>query len=71
MDEEFDTRKSIWPELVGVDFSAAARIIETENPNVKATKILIGSPVILNYDPTRVWVICNTEDKVVDIPRVG
>ncbi|KAA0049286.1 Protease inhibitor protein [Cucumis melo var. makuwa] len=71
MAEESAQRKTRWPELVFVEFSTAARIIEKENPDVKAIKILADSPRIENFDPSRVWVDCNVEDKVVKVPSVG
>lgn len=60
-----------WRELVFVKFSIAAAIIEKENPDVKAIKILAGTPRLHSFDATRVWVDCNIEDVVVLIPIVG
>ncbi|CAO2826554.1 unnamed protein product [Amaranthus hypochondriacus] len=63
--------KKDWPELVFVEADVAAKIIEKENPKVKAQKILAGSPRILNFDCGRVWLDVNINDVVVQIPRVG
>ena len=63
--------KDAWPELVFVEAAVAAMIIEKENPNLKTQKILAGSPRILNFDCTRVWLDVNINDIVVQIPRVG
>ncbi|KAL0548172.1 hypothetical protein IC582_012618 [Cucumis melo] len=71
MAEESAQRKTQWPELVGVEFSTAAMIIENENPDVKAIKILAGSFRIMDFDTSRVWVDCNIEDRVVEMPSVG
>ena len=65
------TGKKEWPELVGIEYSIAARIIERENPHVKAQKIIAGSPRIMNYNPGRVWVDVNVENKCVLIPKAG
>ena len=46
-------------------------IIENENPDVKAIKILAGSFRIMDFDTSRVWVDCNIEDRVVEMPSVG
>ena len=46
-------------------------IIEKENPNVKAQKILAGSSRILNFDCSRVWVDVDIKDVVVLVPKVG
>ena len=54
-----------------MEFSTAALIIERENPNVKAHKILAGSPRILNFDCSRVWIDVNINDVVVLVPHVG
>lgn len=51
-----------------VKFYVAAAIIEKENFDVKAIKILAGSPRVHSFDATRVWVDCNIEDVVVLIP---
>ncbi|KGN56895.1 hypothetical protein Csa_010752 [Cucumis sativus] len=71
MAEESAREKTQWPELVGVDYSTAATTIETENSHVKAIKFLVGSPMYLNFDPRRVRVVCDTQDKVVEMPYVG
>ena len=71
MSEESAQGKREWPELVFIKFSIAAAIIEKENPNVKAIKILAGTPRILNLDETRVWVDVNIEDIAVETPKVG
>ncbi|MBS2599929.1 hypothetical protein KFY57_27885 [Salmonella enterica subsp. enterica serovar Typhimurium] len=34
-------------------------------------KFLVGSPMYLNFDPRRVRVVCDTQDKVVEMPYVG
>ena len=54
-----------------MEFSIAAMIIEKENPNVKAHKILAGRPRILNFDCSRVWVDVNINGVVVLVPQVG
>ncbi|CAO2826555.1 unnamed protein product [Amaranthus hypochondriacus] len=63
--------KNTWPELVFVEATVAAKIIEKENPNVKTRKILAGSPRMLNFDCGRVWLDVNINDIVVQIPSVG
>ncbi|KAA0049287.1 hypothetical protein IC582_012619 [Cucumis melo] len=64
-------RKTQWPELVFVKYSTAAAIIEKENPDVKAVKILSGRFRIQNFDTKRVWCDVNVEDVVVKTPKVG
>ena len=54
-----------------VEYSIAARIIEEENPNVKAQKILAGSLRDQKFDPSRVFVDVNINDVVVVVPKVG
>ncbi|KGN56897.1 hypothetical protein Csa_010510 [Cucumis sativus] len=71
MAEESAPRKTEWPELVFVKYSIAAAIIEKENPDVEAVKILSGTPRILNFDINRVWVDINVEEVVVKKPKVG
>ena len=56
---------------MGVKFSVAAEVIERENPNVKAQKIQVGSPRILNFNPSRVWVDVDDDDIVVLVPIIG
>ena len=38
---------------------------------MKAHKILAGSPRILNFDCSRVWVDVNINDVVVKVPGIG
>ncbi|KAL4024819.1 hypothetical protein IC575_013190 [Cucumis melo] len=64
-------RKTQWPELVFIKYSIAAAIIERENPDVEAVKILSGTPRILNFDTKRVWCDVNVEDVIVKMPKVG
>ena len=54
-----------------VEYYEVADIIQKENPNVKPQKILAGSPMILNYDPSRVRVIVNIKDVCISPPKVG
>ncbi|KAA0049288.1 Protease inhibitor protein [Cucumis melo var. makuwa] len=63
-------RKTQWPELVFIKYSIAAAIIERENPDVEAVKILSGTPRILNFDTKRVWCDVNVEDVIVKMPKV-
>ena len=54
-----------------VEYSVAAKIIEAENPHVKAQKILAGSPRDRKFDRSRVFVDVNINDVVVVVPKVG
>ncbi|KNA20992.1 hypothetical protein SOVF_047430 [Spinacia oleracea] len=63
--------KNAWPELVGRDGHETARIIESENPDVQATVLPVGSMVTLDFrcDRVRVWV--DSYNNVNAIPRIG
>ena len=54
-----------------VEFLVAAKIIETENANVKAQKILVGSSRCEGFNPSRVFVDVNINDVVVLVPKAG
>ncbi|KAJ6920615.1 hypothetical protein NC651_014260 [Populus alba x Populus x berolinensis] len=53
-----DTGKSSWPELVGINGEAAAKIIESENPKVRVSIVEEGMVVTqeIRCDRVRVWV---------------
>nr|DAD19791.1 TPA_asm: hypothetical protein HUJ06_021254 [Nelumbo nucifera] len=63
--------KSSWPELVGAEGEVAKATIEQENPAVTAIIVLEGTPVILNFDCTRVWVWVDTNGTVTKVPKIG
>ena len=56
---------------MGVKFYVAAKIIERENPCVRAQKILACCYEKSEFDPSRVWVRVNINDVVVFVPKVG
>ncbi|KAK2647202.1 hypothetical protein Ddye_022397 [Dipteronia dyeriana] len=45
--------------------------IERENPNVSAIILLEGTPVTKDISCTRVHVWVNTNDIIIEIPRIG
>ncbi|CAA0828024.1 Serine protease inhibitor- potato inhibitor I-type family protein [Striga hermonthica] len=63
--------KNSWPELVEKNGEAAAKVIETENPNVNAIVVKEGTPVTDDFrcDRVRVWV--NDCGTVVRVPTIG
>ncbi|KAJ6998549.1 hypothetical protein D5086_011440 [Populus alba] len=65
-----DTGKSSWPELVGINGEAAAKIIESENPKVRVSIVEEGMMVTqeIRCDRVRVWVDKN--GIVKDIPSI-
>ncbi|KAJ6931273.1 hypothetical protein NC652_014688 [Populus alba x Populus x berolinensis] len=65
-----DTGKSSWPELVGINGEAAAKIIESENPKVRVSIVEEGMVVTqeIRCDRVRVWVDKN--GIVKDIPSI-
>ncbi|KAH7846749.1 hypothetical protein Vadar_017730 [Vaccinium darrowii] len=62
--------KSSWPELVGAQGVTAAATIERENPLVDASVLLDGTPVIRNFDCTRVWVWVDEDGVVTKVPKI-
>lgn len=54
-----------------MEYSVVENIIKRENPNLRPQKILAGSPRILNFDPSRVWVDVNVKSICVLVPNVG
>ncbi|XVF42744.1 hypothetical protein PTKIN_Ptkin01aG0388600 [Pterospermum kingtungense] len=67
----FPPGKLSWPELVGEKGKVAVKIIEKENPNVRAILILQNSPVTGDLDPNRVWVFVNEKGVVTQVPKAG
>ena len=65
-----DTGKSSWPELVGINGEAAAKIIKSENPKVRVSIVEEGMMVSqeIRCDRVRVWVDKN--GIVKDIPSI-
>ncbi|XP_058222201.1 proteinase inhibitor-like [Rhododendron vialii] len=63
--------KNSWPELVGAQGETAAATIERENSLVSAAVLLEGTPVIRNFDCTRVWVWVDEDGVVTKVPKIG
>ncbi|KAL0540044.1 hypothetical protein IC582_024272 [Cucumis melo] len=63
--------KSSWPELVFVESSIAVHLIQRDRPDVKPIVLLAGSRITEELNLTRVRVIVNIKNKVVEEPIVG
>ncbi|KZV24794.1 protein inhibitor-like [Dorcoceras hygrometricum] len=63
--------KLSWPELVGKDGCAAAAVVESQNQNVRAIVVNVGTPVPRDFRCDRVWVWVNDKNRVVRPPTVG
>ncbi|TVU18502.1 hypothetical protein EJB05_34605, partial [Eragrostis curvula] len=61
-------KKTSWPEVVGLPAEEAKKIILKDFPEAHVTVIPSGSPMIMNFDNSRVVVTVNT---VVQTPTVG
>ena len=66
-----DAGKDAWPELVGVKGTAAAAIIEQENPLVNAIVLHVDDAATTEERCDRVRVRVNDHGIVVEIPRIG
>ncbi|KAI4317969.1 hypothetical protein L6164_025789 [Bauhinia variegata] len=64
--------KTSWPELVGINAEVARKIIERENPNVKAISLpddsTVVTPIIKCY---RVRLFVDKQDVVTKTPIIG
>ncbi|KAG0531457.1 hypothetical protein BDA96_04G024400 [Sorghum bicolor] len=65
------TGKSSWPELVGVQATLAATAIAHDRPDVSVEVLPPGSPVIPDFNPTRVRVFINNGGFVNQVPVIG
>ncbi|KMT10317.1 hypothetical protein BVRB_5g120680 [Beta vulgaris subsp. vulgaris] len=63
--------KNEWPELVGKDGHFAAQTIESENCNVEAIVLLVGTAVTKDFRCDRVWVWVDSYGVVVETPKIG
>lgn len=63
--------KSSWPELLGVLATTAATTIARERPDVSVEVLPPGSPVIPDFNPTRVRVYIDNNGIVNQVPVVG
>uniref|UniRef100_A0A803LPB7 Uncharacterized protein n=1 Tax=Chenopodium quinoa TaxID=63459 RepID=A0A803LPB7_CHEQI len=63
--------KNAWPELLGKNAQVAKRIIETQNPFVRAIIKKQTAIVTHDYVCSRVWIWTDNAGNVVVIPHVG
>nr|CAZ96136.1 putative proteinase inhibitor I13, potato inhibitor I [Saccharum hybrid cultivar R570] len=63
--------KSSWPELVGVLATPAATTIAHERPDVSVEVLPPGSPVITDFNPTRVRVFIDNNSIANQVPVIG
>ncbi|KAJ8558058.1 hypothetical protein K7X08_004824 [Anisodus acutangulus] len=63
--------RSSWPELVGEQGQTAKETIERENPLVTANVVPDGSPGTTDVRCDRVRVFIDTNNNVVQVPRIG
>jgi hypothetical protein len=64
--------KTSWPEVVGTDGATAARTIRGENPAIALVPVLPqDSMVTMDYNPTRVRIFVNDDQKVARTPQTG
>ncbi|CAL5060645.1 unnamed protein product [Urochloa decumbens] len=63
--------KSSWPELVGVLGTLAATAIAHDRPDVAVEVLPPGSPIIPDYNPTRVRVFIDNNAIVTQTPVIG
>jgi hypothetical protein len=67
-----DMDKTSWPEVVGTDGATAARTIRGENPAIALVPVLPqDSMVTMDYNPTRVRIFVNDDQKVARTPQTG
>ena len=63
--------KSSWQELLGVLATPAATTIAHERPDVSVEVLPPGSPVIPDFNPTRVRVFIDNNGIVNQVPVIG
>jgi hypothetical protein len=63
--------KSSWPELVGVQATLAATAIAHDRPDVSVEVLPPGSPIVPDYNPTRVRVFIDNSAIVTKTPVIG
>ena len=63
--------KSSWQELLGVLATPAATTIAHERPDVSVEVLPPGSPVIPDFNPTRVRVFIDNNGIVDQVPFIG
>uniref|UniRef100_A0ACD5TYX7 Uncharacterized protein n=1 Tax=Avena sativa TaxID=4498 RepID=A0ACD5TYX7_AVESA len=60
--------KTSWPEVVGLTIKEAEAIILKDKPDANIVPVPVGSSVITDFQPNRVFIFIDT---VAEIPRVG
>ena len=63
--------RSSWPELVGVLAMLAATAIAHNRPDMSVEVLPPGSPVIPDFNPTRVRVFIDNNSIVNQVPVIG
>ena len=63
--------KSSWPELLGVLATPAVTAIAHDRPDVSVEVLPPGSPVIPDFNPTRVRVFIDSNGIVNQVPVIG
>ncbi|RCV05711.1 hypothetical protein SETIT_1G105500v2 [Setaria italica] len=63
--------KSSWPELVGVLATLAATAIAHDRPDVSVEVLPPGSPIIPDFNPSRVRVFIDNNAIVTKTPVIG
>ena len=67
-----DRKKTLWPQLVGMNIDEAMTVIKTQNPSLSVIAVPENSMVTMDYRLDRVRVFYNKEtNKVVYEPRTG
>ncbi|CBK23231.2 uncharacterized protein [Blastocystis hominis] len=66
-------KKSNWPEVVGLPFVEAEKVIMGDRPDCKVIHVKPGVRMTRDYNPFRVFVITEKEEpyKVVSPPGCG
>ena len=67
-----DRKKTLWPQLVGMNIDEAMTVIKTQNPSLSVIAVPENSMVTMDYRLDRVRVFYNKEtNKVVYEPSTG
>jgi hypothetical protein len=60
-----------WPHLLFVDANMVVSIIQREHPELEVRKVDIEKRLLTDYNPNRVLVYYNIDNKVCEVPRCG
>lgn len=71
MQQQEQDPKSSWPEVVGKTFEEAEETIKNDNSELDVRRVPEGTPVTRDFNPERVLVYVDDENKVIKPPSVG